>query len=141
MKSNTCLRLSKKEYFCSYYTGCTLRYSSFTKEKPFILWMAETSESLSTRISDDLSLGSEAYGTPLLEEGQTLMEIKTVGGLPLWMSHELNQFRVFHTSFSKFVKRNRSYFPCYGDWTDYWNGIPRLCVSMCNPTRLCQCFV
>lgn len=21
MKSNTCLRLSKKEYFCSYYTG------------------------------------------------------------------------------------------------------------------------
>lgn len=50
----------------------------------------------------DLLLGSEAYGTPLLNEGETLMEIKTAGGLPLWMSHELNQRRVFQTSFSKY---------------------------------------
>ena len=48
---------------------------------------------------EDLSLGSETYGTPLLEKGQTLMEIKTAGGLPLWMSRELNQLRVFRTSF------------------------------------------
>lgn len=50
----------------------------------------------------DLSLGSEAYGTPLLEEGETLMEIKTAGGIPLWMSHELNRIRVFRISFSKY---------------------------------------
>lgn len=51
---------------------------------------------------DDFSLGSEIYGTPLLELGQTLMEIKTSGALPLWMSHELNRLRLYKTSFSKY---------------------------------------
>ena len=50
----------------------------------------------------DLSLESSVYGTPLLEEGQTLMEIKTCGGIPLWMSHALNRQRIFKTSFSKY---------------------------------------
>ena len=36
---------------------------------------------------EDISLESPVYGIPLLEEGQTLMEIKTSGGIPLWMSH------------------------------------------------------
>ncbi len=51
---------------------------------------------------EDFSLGSEIYGTPLLMPGQTLMEIKTSGGLPLWMSHALNAQRVYKTSFSKY---------------------------------------
>lgn len=50
----------------------------------------------------DLSLESEAYGTSLLDKGETLMEIKTAGGLPLWMSHELSRLRIFKTSFSKY---------------------------------------
>ncbi len=50
----------------------------------------------------DLSLESSVYGTPLLETGQTLMEIKTCGGIPLWMSHALNRQRIFKTSFSKY---------------------------------------
>lgn len=50
----------------------------------------------------DFSLGSTAYGTPLLREGETLMEIKTAGGLPLWMSHELNRLALYGTSFSKY---------------------------------------
>ena len=50
----------------------------------------------------DLSLGSEAYGTPLLDDGQTLMEIKTAGALPLWMSHTLCRLGVYQSSFSKY---------------------------------------
>lgn len=50
----------------------------------------------------DYSLGSEVYGTPLLQEGQTLMEIKTAGGQPLWMSHALSRLRLYRTSFSKY---------------------------------------
>ncbi|MCP1102021.1 hypothetical protein M2454_001758 [Aequitasia blattaphilus] len=50
----------------------------------------------------DLSLQSDAYGTPLLKRGQTLMEIKTSGGLPLWMSHILTKEHTFKTSFSKY---------------------------------------
>lgn len=50
----------------------------------------------------DLSLSSAAYGIPLLEPGYTLMELKTAGGLPLWMSHVLNRCSIYKTSFSKY---------------------------------------
>ena len=51
---------------------------------------------------EDISLGSKIYGTPILGENQTLMEIKTSGGIPLWMSETLTQNTLFKTSFSKY---------------------------------------
>lgn len=51
---------------------------------------------------DNLSLTEEAYGSPLLGDGQTLMEIKTSGGIPLWMSHVLTSRQIYKTSFSKY---------------------------------------
>lgn len=30
------------------------------------------------------------------------MEIRTIGGIPLWMSHALNERRIYKTSFSKY---------------------------------------
>ncbi len=51
---------------------------------------------------EDFSLGSEIYGMPLLEEGQTLMEMKTSGGIPLWMSRTLSKNSLYQTSFSKY---------------------------------------
>lgn len=50
----------------------------------------------------DISLGGEIYGAPLLEKGYSLMEIKTSGGIPLWMTETLNDLKVYHTSFSKY---------------------------------------
>lgn len=51
---------------------------------------------------EDLSLGSEVYGTPLLPEGMTLMEIKCSGGIPLWMTRILSRERIYKTFFSKY---------------------------------------
>lgn len=51
---------------------------------------------------DDLSLRSEAYGTPILPEGCVLMEIKCSGGIPLWMTQVLSQEKIYKTSFSKY---------------------------------------
>ena len=51
---------------------------------------------------DDLSLGSDIYGTSILEQGQTLMEIKTSGGIPLWMSEALTRNHLYKISFSKY---------------------------------------
>lgn len=42
------------------------------------------------------------YGTPILSCGQTLMEIKCAGGLPLWMCSALHRAQVYQTSFSKY---------------------------------------
>lgn len=51
----------------------------------------------------DISLGAEVYGTSLLpEKGYSLMEIKTSGGIPLWMTDVLNDLKVYQTSFSKY---------------------------------------
>lgn len=50
----------------------------------------------------DISLECEAYGIPLLPYEKSLMEIKTSGGIPLWMTHILTQCGVFKTSFSKY---------------------------------------
>ena len=50
----------------------------------------------------DFSLGSEIYGVSLLGEDRTLMEIKTSGGIPLWMSETLTKHHLYKTSFSKY---------------------------------------
>ena len=49
-----------------------------------------------------LSLTEEIYGEPILEEGKVLMEIKTTGGIPLWMTHLLTKEHIYKTSFSKY---------------------------------------
>jgi len=51
---------------------------------------------------EDLSLGSEVYGTPLLPKDTVLMELKCSGGIPLWMAKVLSGQRIFKTSFSKY---------------------------------------
>lgn len=51
---------------------------------------------------DGLSLCEEPAGSPLLPEDMTLMEIKTSGGIPLWMTHLLTQNQIFKTSYSKY---------------------------------------
>lgn len=49
-----------------------------------------------------LSLSAPAFGAPLLEEGQYLMEVKAPGAIPLWMVRTLSQLGIFKTSFSKY---------------------------------------
>lgn len=51
---------------------------------------------------EELTLESEAYGTPLLPEGMVLMEIKCSGGVPMWMARVLSKERIYKTSFSKY---------------------------------------
>lgn len=50
----------------------------------------------------DMSLGGEIYGTGLLPEGKTLMEIKTGGGMPLWLTDALTRGRIYRQTFSKY---------------------------------------
>lgn len=51
---------------------------------------------------EELSLESEIYGTPILPEGFSLMEIKTAGAIPLWLTAFFAQERLYKTSFSKY---------------------------------------
>lgn len=50
----------------------------------------------------DLSLRRGIYGENILQPGQTLMEIKTPGSIPLWMVKTLSEEGIRQTSFSKY---------------------------------------
>ena len=51
---------------------------------------------------EELSLSKEVWGEPLIDENKVLMEIKTSGGIPLWMTHVLAREKIYKTSFSKY---------------------------------------
>lgn len=51
---------------------------------------------------DDLTLTADPGGTPILEDGKVLMEIKTAGGIPLWMTNVLTKEQIYKTAFSKY---------------------------------------
>lgn len=51
---------------------------------------------------NDMAPMSEIYGIPLIGGSQSLMEIKTSGGIPLWMSRVLSKNHIYQSSFSKY---------------------------------------
>jgi len=57
----------------------------------------------------DISLESEVGGYPLLKPDQVLMEIKTSGGIPLWMTKILTREKIFKTPFSKYGTAYQNY--------------------------------
>ncbi len=50
----------------------------------------------------DFSFASDIYGAHLLKPGETLMEIKTTGAMPLWLCRQLTAQKIYRTSFSKY---------------------------------------
>lgn len=93
-------------YFRSYYgTLHPAVFLSYEREAYYALDGSDFRVTFDENIlyrEEDISLRSEIYGTPILREDQTLMEIKTSGGIPLWMSEVLTQNKLFKTSFSKY---------------------------------------
>ena len=52
--------------------------------------------------SDDLLLEDGTEGKPILPEGRYILEVKTDGAMPIWLSHALDKFRILPSSFSKY---------------------------------------
>ena len=50
----------------------------------------------------DLDLTHGSHGKKLLEDSFFLMEIKTDGAMPLWLSHALDELNIYPVSFSKY---------------------------------------
>lgn len=51
---------------------------------------------------EELYLEAGVWGSPLLEKGQRLMEIKSAGSMPLWLSRILGELDIYPVSFSKY---------------------------------------
>ena len=54
--------------------------------------------------ADDLDLSLGSGGKYLLPDGVFIMEIKTDGAMPLWLSHALDELKIYPASFSKYGK-------------------------------------
>lgn len=93
-------------YFCDYYgTLHPAVFLSYEREAYYSLDKSDFRVTFDDNIlcrTEKLSLSEDIYGTPLLEEGQVLMEIKTSGAVPLWMAHCLAENKIYKTSFSKY---------------------------------------
>ena len=46
-------------------------------------------------------------GSPLLETGWAILEVKVQGALPLWLAEALSRAQVYKTSFSKYGEAYR----------------------------------
>lgn len=93
-------------YVLSFYSGLKpLTYLSYEREafvsEKYADFRVTFDENIVYR-QNDISLCSEIYGTPILPKNVVLMEIKCIGGIPLWMTHALTQQHIYHTSFSKY---------------------------------------
>jgi len=94
------------EYFRNYYTGLhPAVYLSYEREAYYCKDGGDFRVTFDDHIyarQDRLSLAETADGKALLPEGMVLMEIKTSGAMPMWMTKYLNENRIFKTSFSKY---------------------------------------
>jgi len=52
----------------------------------------------------DLKLEKGDYGVNLLDKEMYIMEIKSMGSMPIWLTHILAEMKIYPTSFSKYGK-------------------------------------
>ena len=104
---------SEIDYFCKFYEGLEakvfLSYEreaySDGKDPEFRLTL---DENILAR-TEDLDLGSNIWGTPLLPMGITLMEVKIHGAMPLWMAEFLSENNIRKVTYSKYGTYYKEY--------------------------------
>lgn len=104
--SDSCQISREIDYFLKYYNG--LRPSAFLSYERQAFY-SKTDQNLRITFdrnilcrTEDISLEAEVWGTPLLDDNSFLMEIKCVGGIPLWLASFLSREKIYKTSFSKY---------------------------------------
>ena len=94
------------DYFCAFYASLRPTvFLSYEREAYYALDGSDFRVTFDENIlyrQEKLSLNEDVYGTPLLAEEETLMEIKTPGAIPMWMTRCLAEAGVYKTSFSKY---------------------------------------
>lgn len=102
------------DYFVSFYKELSPKvYLSYEREAFYATENKDLRITFDNNIlwrDSDLSLRSGAYGNSLLKPGQTLMEIKTSSGIPLWLARTLSENQIYKTSFSKYGEAYKEIF-------------------------------
>lgn len=94
------------DYFFQFYQTLKPRvFLSYEREAFYALdgsdFRVTFDENILSR-QDELSLSKDVWGERLIDDDKVLMEIKTSGGIPLWMTKAMTQEKIYKTSFSKY---------------------------------------
>ncbi|MCM1544769.1 MAG: polyphosphate polymerase domain-containing protein [Ruminococcus sp.] len=97
--------LSEIDYFFRYY-GCVVPAVSLFYDRT-AFYGADDAELRLTfdtniRFRSDCDLTKGDYGDVILNSSEFIMEIKCIGAMPLWLTHELDRLKIFPSSFSKY---------------------------------------
>ncbi len=103
----SCTQISREvDYFLSFYQPLRPAvFLSYEREAYFSKDGSDFRVTFDDQIlcrQEDISLSAPVYGTPILPEGNLLMEIKCSGGIPLWMTKVLSAEHIYKTSYSKY---------------------------------------
>jgi len=91
-----------KQFYGSLRPAVYLSYERFAWHDPHGSDLRITMDQHILHRWDDLTLTVPPSGKDLLEPGQSLLEIKTAGGMPLWLTEVLTANQIRPTSFSKY---------------------------------------
>ena len=98
--------LSETDYFLKFYSPVEPKvFLAYEREAFFMTEDHDFRLTFDSNIifrCDDLSLCSPVYGEKLLDDGLSLMEIKTGLAIPLEITKILSEMKLFRTSFSKY---------------------------------------
>jgi len=103
----TCETQIQKEirYFCKYYQNLKpsmlILYDRTAFEDRYTDLRVTFDKNIRYR-TDRLNLHSGLVGTPILTNGEVMMEVKTSGAFPAWLIKLLNENKIYKTSFSKY---------------------------------------
>jgi SPX domain protein involved in polyphosphate accumulation len=94
------------DYFFTYYETLAPKvFLSYEREAFYSLdgsdFRVTFDENILAR-EEELSLSKDVWGEKLIDDNMVLMEIKTSGGIPLWMTKVLTDQKIYKTSFSKY---------------------------------------
>ncbi len=94
------------DYFIQHYQGLSPKvFLSYEREAFYDTTGSDLRVTFDDNIlsrREELALCNDIWGVPLLDDNYSLMEIKTSGGIPLWMTRLLAGMNLYKISFSKY---------------------------------------
>lgn len=107
------------EYFRNFYEGLKPKvFLSYEREAFYPTDDSDTRVTLDSNIigrSSGLSLRQGIYGTPILEKGMNILEVKVSSSLPMWLIRFLRENDIDKTSFSKYGMYYKEYLTVNSD--------------------------
>lgn len=93
-------------YFIKHYPGISpAMYISYDRKAFYAIENPDIRITFDENIlwrDSDLSLTSDIYGQSILDNTESIMEIKCVNAMPLWLTKALTKNKIYKTSFSKY---------------------------------------